>query len=218
MNILPAITSNTTINGYKYIDLGLSSGLKWATCNIGANSPEEYGEYYAWGETEIKNEYSTDNCLTFAIENSDIKCNSTITIRTPLCTIKNKANDISGNSKYDVARKKWGGPWRMPTYQEFAELITECNCEWIEFNGIGGRLFTGPNDNSIFLPAAGFRLNVDLGLIGENGCYMSSMAPDDTHQHYYKNFYAYCLEFGVEYQRLDYGERYHGCSIRPITE
>lgn len=119
----------------------MPSGLKWATCNVGANSPEEYGDYYAWGETETKDEYTEENSYTYGV----------------------KMNDISGDPKYDVARKKWGGKWRMPTYDEMEELIVKCSWEWIEQNGTNGYKVTGPNGNHIFIPDASSYSKNEMG-------------------------------------------------------
>ena len=96
-----SFTTNGQINGHDFVDLGLPSGLKWATCNVGASSPSEYGNYYAWGEVEPKESYTQENCLTWGQE----------------------IGDISGNPQYDAARANWGGTWRMPTKSEFEELI-----------------------------------------------------------------------------------------------
>lgn len=123
--------SNGTANGHEYVDLGLS--VMWATCNVGANKPEQYGNYYAWGETETKSVYKQNNSLTRG----------------------KKMNDISGNVDYDVARANWGGSWRMPTKTEFEELKNKCT--WIPTtqNGVKGCKVVGPNGNYIFLPAGG---------------------------------------------------------------
>jgi hypothetical protein len=93
------------INGYEYVDLGLPSGLKWATCNVGASSPEMPGGYYAWGELETKDYYGSDNCSTYEID----------------------MEDISGDPNNDVARAKWGSTWRMPKVSEINELKANCS-------------------------------------------------------------------------------------------
>ena len=126
---------------HKAIDLGLPSGTKWASCNVGANKPEEYGEYFAWGELEEKEEYTEDSYLYYDSENWEYM---------------SLPNNISG-TKYDVARKRWGGNWRMPTYEEVRELKEKCSFQWVSNNGVGGAKITGPNGNSIFLPASGYR-------------------------------------------------------------
>ena len=124
---------DNTINGHEYVDLGLPSGLKWAACNVGANTPEEYGNYYAWGEIAPKTEYTSENCSTLG----------------------KQLGNISGNANYDAATANWGAPWRMPTREELKELIDNCTFKWTTQNGTTGRLATGKNGNSIFFPANG---------------------------------------------------------------
>lgn len=180
-----------SINGYKYIDLGLPSGLKWATCNVGAISPEDYGDYYAWGETETKSEYTSVNCSTYGVQ----------------------MNDISGNSRYDVARKKWGGSWRMPTRTEIEELIENCNWTWTAQEGKKGHNVTGPNGNSIFLPAAGCRrYGSSPGLAGKDGYYWSSTPIESN------SYRAYYLDFDIADQSVGWYDRSYGRSVRPVSE
>ena len=123
-----------TIGGYGYVDLGLS--VKWATCNVGAKSPEDYGSYFAWGETTKKDTYTKENSKT-----------------------KGKSfGDISGNSAYDAARANWGSTWRLPTKAECQELIDNCTWTLTTYNGKKGyKVVSKKNNNSIFLPAAGGR-------------------------------------------------------------
>ncbi len=122
-----------TINGHEWVDLGLPSGLKWATCNVGANKPEDYGNYYAWGETKTKSSYTRDNYVTY---------------------IK-KSSDIGGDVRYDAARANWGSTWRLPTQAEYEELHNKSTWKLTTMNGVKGYMVTGPNGNSIFLPSAG---------------------------------------------------------------
>ena len=141
------------------IDLGLPSGTKWASCNVGATKPEEYGGYYAWGETEAKDTYSWENY---------VHCNGT------KATCHDIGSDISV-TEYDVAHVNWGGNWRMPTMAEYQELVDNCTSEWITLNGINGCKFTSNiNGNSIFLPAAGYRWGNDSLYVDERGYYWSS--------------------------------------------
>lgn len=121
------------------IDLGLPSGTKWACCNVGASSPEGYGGYYAWGETSEKSEYTEKN-YAFFIENS--------------VYYTNIGSNISGTS-YDVAYVRMGYPWCMPSEEQQKELMQCCSNQWIQYNGVGGILLIGSNNNRIFLPAAG---------------------------------------------------------------
>ena len=179
-----------TINGHEYVDLGLPSGLKWATCNVGAGLPEEYGDYYAWGEVKTKNKYTADNSKTYG---------------------KSK-NDISGNSNYDVARAKWGGNWRMPTMEELEELNSKCTWQWTTQKGINGYKVTGPNGNSIFLPAAGCREGSSLYSAGEYGFYWSS-SPHESSD--YCAFYLNLLSSG---HGVFWMIRNTGQSVRPVSE
>ncbi len=177
----------TESNGHDYVDLGLPSGLKWATCNVGASSPEQYGDYYAWGEIETKGEYSN--------ENSKARGKS--------------IGDISGNSNYDVARAKWGGKWRMPTMEELEELNSKCTWQWTTQKGINGYKVTGPNGNSIFMPAAGCREGSSLSSAGEYGYYWSS-TPDDS------NYFDCLLIFSSSYHDVDMSPCLLGLSVRPV--
>lgn len=179
--------SSGTINGHKYVDLGLS--VKWATCNIGASKPEEYGDYYAWGETNTKSSYKEDNCTTF----------------------RKQMSDISGNPQYDVARKKWGVTWRMPTKAEMLELINSCTWQWTKRNGVKGYKVTGPNGNHIFLPAAGYRGGTLLFKYGRYGRFWSSTPYDDDYSAYY-------LYFDYGYESVYGNDRDDGLTVRPITE
>ena len=185
-------------NGYGYVDLGLS--VKWATCNVGATSPEEYGDYFAWGETTTKTEYTDDNCPTYGLSKSELQSQGYI--------------DGEGNltSQYDAATANWGGTWRMPTYAELNELNTQCTWEWINTNDFTGYKVTGPNGNSIFLPAAGYRYGSSLDCAGSYGYYRSS-TPND-----YLAISADYLNFGSSYHIMEFSSRSLGLSVRPILE
>ena len=174
------------INGHEWVDLGLS--VKWATMNVGASSPSDYGSYFAWGETRPKSEYTSDNCVTW---NKDLK-------------------DISGNSSYDAARSNWGGSWRLPMQKEFQELIDKCQWTWSTQNGRKGYTVTGPNGNSIFLPAAGWRDGTSTSDIGVNGYYWSSMPCSIR--------VACNLWFYDGYRSVYFDRRYYGFSVRAVAE
>ena len=180
--------SDGMINGHQYVDLGLSSGLKWATCNVGADSPEDYGNYYAWGETETKAEYTEDNSVTYG----------------------QQLNDISGNAQYDAAAANWGGSWRMPTRDEITELMYNCSWTPETQNGVDGFKVTGSNGNYIFIPASGYRDGSSSYIYGE--CYYWSSTP-----HQYSNDYSYILYSDYEYQSEDMNYRYRGLTIRPVS-
>lgn len=181
--------SKRLINGHETIDLGLPSGLLWATCNMGASSPEEYGGYYAWGETYEKEGYTADGCSTYGVE----------------------LGDISGNPEYDVARALWGSEWRVPTFNDLQELLD--NCTWTQTvrNGVNGYLVTGRNGNSIFLPASGYRNGTSLAGGGSGGNYWSS----EPHPNGDASV-ACCLYLNGSERSLDMGLRYLGLSIRPV--
>ena len=188
------------INGYKYINLGLPSGLKWATCNVGATSAEDYGDYFAWGETSPKAEYDWDTYLHWNDINGDGWCdNGEATIN----------SDISGNAQYDAATANWGGSWRMPTKEEQQELIDNCTWRWTTQNGVKGYKVTGPNGNHIFLPAAGWRNGTSL--INDDVDYWSSTPNDYS----YGSAYGLFFYDGAEY--VSYIYRGFGLTVRPVS-
>ncbi len=187
-------------NGYEYVDLGLPSGLKWATNNIGANEPEDYGNYYSWGEIETKDVYKFSSCETYGMG---------------IC-------EISGWAQYDAARANWGGDWRMPTKIEMQELIDECIWIWTTQNGVNGCKVEGPSGASIFLPAAGRgreESESSVDVVGKDGIYWSSTSP--TNGSFY--YYAYALNFfnntpiDCNYPMSDY-HRGNGFSVRPVIK
>ena len=188
----------TYVNGYAAVDLGLS--VKWATCNVGADSPEDYGNYYAWGETETKDTYTSSNSVTYGVEISF---------------------DISGNAEYDAATANWGGSWRMPTFDEIVELRRNCTYEYTSLNGITGFVVTGSNGNSIFLPAAGIYVRGILQKEGERACYWSSTPYESGDDFTYETSACFFGSSPNDYSTLTSGwttGRYHGFSIRPVTD
>lgn len=186
MNLLGVFS---IINGSneKSIDLGLS--VKWASCNVGASSPEEYGDYFAWGEIQPKATYTEVNSKTY---NKEISA-------------------FSGNLEYDAATANWGGAWRMPTYAECKDLCNKCKWEWVTQNGVKGYRVTGLNGNNIFLPAAGYRLGSSLIDAGYDGWIWSSM-PDER-----STMEAYSLIFNNCYHDFNWFKRYCGHSVRPVS-
>ena len=181
-------SSRTTdpANGHEWVDLGLS--VKWATCNVGASSPSDYGNYYAWGETTVKPEYN----YTFHIYGEECM------------------GDISGDSRHDAARANWGGGWRMPTSAECKELKDKCKWTWTSQDGHNGCRVTGPNGNSIFLPAAGWRVGSSLSNAGEIGYYWSS-SPGDRKYPCFLSFFRY-------YACMSHNSSYSGQSVRAVLE
>ena len=141
-------------NGYEWVDLGLS--VKWATCNVGANSPEDYGAYFAWGETATKSKYTWE---TYKFRRKNLKF-SKYNTKSSFGHVDNittlQRGEKAGETVDDVARAKWGGNWRMPTKEEFEELLNLCDKEWTTYKGVNGWKFTSKKNSSnwIFLPAA----------------------------------------------------------------
>ena len=193
-------------NGYEYVDLGLPSGLKWATMNVGASKPEEYGDYFAWGETQPKTDYSWSTYKW---------CNGSEKTQTKYNT-KSSYGTVDSNTvldpEDDAAHVNWGGSWRMPTDAEWTELRTQCTWTWTTQNGVNGRLVTGPNGKSIFLPAAGGRRGTDLIDAGSWGSYWSSSLTTDYPD------YAWRVGFDSDYVYRYYYYRYYGFSVRPVSE
>lgn len=201
---LVAKTETPDTSPAEAVDLGLPSGIKWASCNVGATVPEEYGGYYAWGETDEKDFYDWSTYKW---------CNGTSDSQTKYCTSSEYGtvdNKTVLDPEDDVAHVKWGGDWRMPTIAEMLELIDNCSSEWTSINGVDGRKFTGPNGNSIFLPAAGERWDSSLYHAGSRGYYWSRTL------HPYGSDNARDLYFSSGDIDTDSGNRYYGLCVRPV--
>lgn len=189
------------ISGHGYVDLGLS--VKWATCNVGASSPSDYGGYYAWGEIDTKSLYYWENCFDCL----DGAGNSWRTYK-----LGGQAR-ITPTSGHDTARENWGSTWRMPTDAENEELCKKCKWTWTSKNGHNGYVVTGPNGNSIFLPAAGYRNGSDSLGVGSNGNYWSSTLSSSNSRsvrYLYLNSSYHTPYFDTF--------RSFGQSVRPVTE
>jgi hypothetical protein len=158
---------------HDYVDLGLPSGTLWATCNVGASVPEEYGDYFAWGETKPKKVYnwSTYKWCTPGTDNWFDKLKKYNTL-SEIGTVDDKYELDPGD---DAAYVNWGPSWRMPTKAQFDELYWRCSKHWTTLNGVDGMLVTGPNNNTIFLPATGYRYDDMLKDDGFSGYYWSRM-------------------------------------------
>jgi uncharacterized protein (TIGR02145 family) len=200
-------SGNGNANGHAYVDLGLPSGTLWATCNVGATTPEGYGNYYAWGETTTK---STYNWSTYRY------CNGSSTTLTKYCSSSTYGNNGFTDNlttlqlSDDAARANWGGDWRMPTKAEWEELKNNTTVTWTTQNGVYGRKFTASNGNSLFLPAAGCRNDGSLYYAGSSGYYWSSSLDTDNPS------YAWGLTFSSGYCYMDYYSRYCGQSVRAV--
>lgn len=202
--VKPVVTTSGTLNGHEWVDLGLS--VKWATCNVGASSPSDYGGYYAWGETRTKSSYDWDNCFDCVNPKKWDKDSGWGTYKLGGQT------RITPSSGHDTARENWGGTWRMPTDAENDELCKKCKWTWTSQGGHNGYKVTGPNGNSIFLPAAGWRLDTGTYSVGEYSYYWSS-----TLSSLY-SYYARCLYFNSSSHSTGFNFRSNGKSVRPVTE
>ena len=190
-----------TENNHKYVDLGLPSGLKWATCNVGATSPEEYGLYFAWGETTG---YTTKQVTSGVRAFSKDVYNSG-----PAASI---STDLT--LEQDAARANLGGNWRMPNKDDYQELFDNCNVTWVsnyKEKGVTGRLFiSNINGNMLFFPAAGTGNNSSVNNIGSTGYYWSAS--------WYSSTSAYQLYFNCGEQSISYYHRYYGRPVRGVSE
>lgn len=173
-------------NGYEYVDLGLS--VKWATCNVGATTPEQFGNFYAWGEVYTKLEYTKENSETWDIE----------------------LGNISGEKTHDVASLNLGGGWRIPTEYEARELIDKCTWISTTMNGVKGSKVIGPNGNSIFLPAAGYYYGDSHDSVTYNGRYWTS-SPYNNRPNC-----AYYMYFSNDRHYVNWYRRFQGHPIRPV--
>ena len=201
------------IDEHEWVDLGLPSGTLWATCNVGASAPEEYGDYFAWGETEPKENYDWSTYKW---------CNGSLNSLTKYCT-KSIYGTVDGKTELDLdddaANVNWGSSWCMPTLEQMQELCDSCTWQWTTLNGVMGRLVIGPNGNSIFLPASGgFSSHVFND--GRFGYYWSRTlcspdkwdipnegeGPDD----------AYILFFGSSRNHVWFDRRCEGQTVRAV--
>ena len=198
--VMPEVTLEDSVQDDRWVDLGLS--VLWAAYNVGASSPEEYGGYYAWGETSTKSDYTWENYI-YCEKYYDGDW---------YWVGKFIGNEISGTS-YDVAHVQWGGGARMPTLAEVEELVDNCTFTGGSYNGVEGSYVTGPNGNSIFLPFAGGRNDDGLYVEGRYGLFWSGTYVDGP-----SGTYAYNLNCYKGRGYWGYCYRYYGHSVRPVTE
>jgi hypothetical protein len=207
------LIGNAPSSYHEYVDLGLPSGTLWATMNVGANTPEEYGDYFAWGETTPKDVYDWStykwcmgsfNTLTKYCDNSDYGYNGFTDGKTEL------------DPEDDAATANWGPEWRMPSKYQIQELLDNCTTEWTTLNGVAGRLFTSNiNGVSLFMPNAGYRWDSELEYAGSGGNYWShTLYGSDLNG----LFGAYDLWFySGDWSNFWYnGNRYCGQSVRAV--
>ena len=168
---------------HEYVNLGLPSGTLWATCNVGATAPEEYGDYFAWGETEPKDYYDWSTYRW---------CDGSYQTMTKYCTDSKYGmvdNKTELDPEDDAAFVNWGENWRMPTQEQMQELFDNCSWIWTQRNGVNGGLVTGPNGNTLFLPAGGMRNGTSLDFQDIDGDYWSRTI------HSWISSGAYALDF-----------------------
>ena len=192
----------TTSCGSKHeaVDLGLS--VKWATCNVGATTPSECGNYYSWGELEPKQNYILWGDYRLGnYKNFTKYCYDSF-----YGTVDNKETLEPDD---DVANVNWGGDWRMPTRSEIQELIVKCTWEWMDKDGQTGYTVTGPNGNSIFLPVVGCKDEKENDGFAGN-YWSSSLSMDDT------PVYAYTLYFNKFQKGCASSQRIYGFTVRPV--
>ena len=199
-----------TTNGHEWVELGLPSGTLWATCNVGADNPEEYGDYFAWGETQPKDDF---NWSTYKY------CTGYFDALTKYCSnfgnngFKDYLTELLPED--DAATANWGNDWQMPSCDQIAELFDSSytTTTWTTKDGVNGRLITSNrNGNSIFLPAAGYRYGTSLDDAGSRGYYWSrSLDPN-------YNSYAYRLYFNSDGIDIYGNARSLGRSVRPVRK
>lgn len=165
------------LSSEEWVDMGLPSGLLWASCNIGANSPEEFGNYYAWGETQTKEMYDESTYSYYTFDADDGFLLTKYNTKEPYGTVDNKTVLEASD---DVATAVLGNGARIPTFDDWEELLDNTTGEETEHNGVYGWKFTATNGNSIFLPAAGVRVYSSLHLAGGEGRYWSSSLLTDS--------------------------------------
>ncbi len=188
------------------IDLGLPSGTKWACCNVGANKPENYGEYFSWGETKSKNTYD-DKVYIF--------CNGNLSKLTKYVT-KSEYGKADNKTRLemsnDVAYARWGGSWRIPTKAQLEELETYCTCSWTTLNNVKGRKFTSrKNGRSIFLPASGWCQGSSVNERGVKGDYWSSILYESDPR------FSFRYEYTSGGTKKNATRRDLGLSVRPVN-
>lgn len=217
---LSQLSESGIVNGHSFVDLGLPSGLKWASCNVGAEHPHENGGYFAWGEVSEKDKFSFDNYRfekdghygKYINEYRRQETKHGFFFDTEIEKIYEGDGLDVLEAADDIVAVEWGGPWRMPTAEEQDELLSQCEWVWSALNGQTGYRVTGPNGNSIFLPATG-RWFIDIFCgVGSDGCYWSSSLDTDRHR------CAYCVCFSSSRVRRDYYNRDRGLSVRPVSE
>ena len=191
-----------------WVDLGLPSGLLWATRNVGASSPTDYGKYIAWGETRPKSIYNWDSYKYGYLDNNGNLHLTKYNTKSGYGPVDNLTTLQQGD---DAATVNYGG--RMPTKEEWQELYNNTTSRWVTINGVKGRCFTGLNGNSLFLPAAGYRDGKNLYNVGRNGNYWSSTLRTDDPSYAWDFFFN-----SASYHMYNSDNRSDGVPVRPVRE
>ncbi len=206
----PTVVKPEDISQEPYVDLGLPSGTLWATHNVGANAPEEYGDYFAWGETKPKSEYLWQNYKYAKAKGEEFKF-------TKYCNNKEYGNKGYTDTRTtlersdDAATANWGSEWCMPTIEQFKELLDNCAYEWAVLNNAEGYLFTSKyNGAKVFFSAAGFRTGATLDFVGLTGNYLSSSLDTDNSFNRIFDFSSGSVSCYIS------GDRISGKSVRPV--
>ena len=199
------IEKSGSYNGHRYVDLGLPSGTLWATCNVGANKPEEYGDYYAWGETNVKSNYSIKTYKYYD------NLNGVVTKYNISPSFGQVDNIMFLSSNDDAATSKWGKGWSIPSRNDWIELQNYCKWTWSKQNGIAGYNVCGTNGNCIFLPAAGYRGSNEARLSGFEARYWSNVLNSGFER-------SWCAFFDSTDINVSACFRGYGCSIRPVLK
>lgn len=200
--VTKSLLPSGTENGYTWVNMGLS--VMWATINVGATNPEDYGNYYAWGEVTPKTDYSWS---TYKY------CKGSESTMTKYCTSSSYGtvdNKTTLEPADDAAHVNWGGSWRMPTDAEWTELRTQCTWTWATQNGVNGYRVTASNGNAIFLPAAGYRNFSNLYYAGSHGGFWSSSLSTSNSSNACSVVFYSSSVYGY------YDTRYFGRSVRPV--
>lgn len=190
------------------VDLGLTSGTKWASCNVGAMSPEKYGEYFAWGETQSKDVYS-DTTYAYYIAADSVAADSSAKK-----IWKNIGSDIAA-TEYDVATVIMGDAWKMPTDSQCKELLSECDWTWAEENGVNGYKVSGKNGNYIFFPATGVKGAADVVNNDKIGGFWTSTISDAPET---SGDFAMAVYFFSESRAVEKGGRWIGRPVRAVAK
>lgn len=216
--IKDTFTVSGQIAGHDYIDLGLPSGTLWATYNVGATKPTEYGDYFAWGETEPKDVYDWNTYKYAKVSlTEDVLQKWQLDTLTKYNTGKEYPGTIDDFTTLlpedDAATANWGGEWRMPTNEELKELTENCEFNWTEINGVSGTKFTAKNGNFVFFPAAGYRYNSQISnSVGINGVYWSSSLFEEEDDDAYR--FMLSTKSGYSFAPI---KRHNGLSVRPVV-